>query len=177
MTAVPLLCLLALGAGPEEGVPLVEISSSDEGEGVTPREIAQLEDAIAMAFHSERLHVETRRQRLSRTPPQVFWQAQALQACANPRWAKARVLRCVQAITVPHPPLRAVRLTRATHQLRISRAVNAEGELIAMSLTTLGRNADDVVARRQLPPGATPTDRRATALELASEVLGPLRTP
>lgn len=161
----------------DDQVPLVEISSAgaDEGEGVTPREIQQLEDAVALAFNSERLHVETRRQRLSRTPPQVYWHQEALQACANPRWPKGRVVKCIQAISFPNPPLKAPRLLRATHLLRISRAVNADGETLALSLNQLGKNAAETVAKRQLDNGATVTDRRAAALDMATELLGPLR--
>jgi hypothetical protein len=175
---VTLACLQAAPMTAEDDVvPLVEISSNgaEEGEGVTPREIQALEDAVALAFNSDRLHVETRRQRLSRTPPQVYWHQEALQACARPRWPKGRVVKCIKDITFPNPPLKAPRLLRATHLLRISRALNPDGEILALSLNQLGKNSAETVAKRQLDKTANPTDRRAAALDMATELLGPLR--
>ena len=160
---------------PEEPVLLVEVSSGDEGNGVTPKEIAALEDTVALGFNSEFLRVETRRQRQSRVPPQVYWHQEALLSCANPRWIKARVIKCIQGIAFPYPAPKQPRLLRATHLLRISRAVTPEAEILALSLTPLGKNAVDQVERRELDRNATPADRRAVVLEMASKLLGPLR--
>jgi len=169
---LPLLLFLASQLPP---VPLVEVTAAETNASHVSKDMAQVEDAIALGFNTESLHVETRRQRLTRTPPAVYFHQQALQACASPYWPKERVLQCVQRIPFPNPVLRPPRFIRATHVLRVYRKPADEGDLLVMSLQTLGSKADETVVRRTLPKDATPSERRTTALAMAGELLGPLR--
>lgn len=164
------LLLAVLGQAPS--VPLVEVMTTETID--TPREAAAIEDAIAIGFNSDELHVETRRQRLTRTPPAVYFHQQALQACANPYWPKVRVLKCVEKIQFPGP-LKSPKFIRATHILRISHARTDEGELMVMTLQTLGAPGDEQVVRRTLPRDAGPVERKGTALAMAGELVQSIR--
>lgn len=168
-------------AQPQPGIPtpamLVEVGSAEEREGWSPRDLQPLEDAIAQAFDGLSMRVETRRSRLSRTPPAIYAHAQALQGCANPRWTRARVTQCIQSLQWPNPMPRRPTPQRATHLLRISRGHSTEGLILALTLTRLGKDPSESVARRQLGTDASPGEQRTAVLDMASELLAPLLPP
>ena len=103
-----LVLSVAAAGGADDAVLLVEVSSGEEGNGTTPREIAAREDAVALGFNSEFMRVETRRQRQSRVPPQVYWHQEALLA----RVHDATPVRC--ATRLEDDGLLAVQALRST---------------------------------------------------------------
>lgn len=166
---------VALGtAQPPDTSPLVEVSAVEGDAASTPRDMVVLEDAIALAFTDEALRVETKRQRAARIPTAVHMHAEELNACANPTWPKARVLACVEGLKFPTATTRPTKFKKVTHMLRIARKRDRKEEILALSLATVGRQGDEHVLKRTLPRDASPDERRAAALEMASSLLAGL---
>jgi hypothetical protein len=178
MNALAVLSLVGAGAAAQvildTPVYLVEVNSSLEGGSATLREMAALEDAVAAAYNSDDVLVETRRQRLAQTPANVHAHVQALAECANPQWSKARVLGCVRTLTFPSPLPKQLRFVRATHVMRISHQASPGGDLLVLSLAALGPEGRDHILQRQLPVGASPTLRRTVVLDMAADLLNTL---
>ncbi|MEW5853094.1 MAG: hypothetical protein AB2A00_30200 [Myxococcota bacterium] len=171
---VVLLCQSVM-AQEDKPLALVEVSSVEGDEAATPREMVQVEDAIAIAYTNDLIRVETKRQRIARIPYSIYMHAQELNACANPTWPKQRVLNCVDSLKWPNPMPKQPRLSRITHTLRIARQKSKEGETLAVSFSAVGTGEEETVVRRTLPKDATQEERKAAALEMAAEVLAPLR--
>lgn len=167
--------LLASLAAEAAGELLVEVSSVEGDDGTTPRDMAALEDAIVAAFNQGGLKVESRRQRVSRIPYSVYIHAEELTACANPTWSRQRVLACVDNLAFPVPTPHPPAFTRVTHLLRLARQRGKAGETLVLSLAPVGSEGKDKVSQRVLPKDATANERRTTALDMAAELLAPLR--
>lgn len=168
---------LALGVAPTQlpEVPLVEVGSADEREGWSPHEMQPLEDAVVLAFNGPRLHLETRRSRISRSPPAIYVHAQALQGCANPHWPKTRVIQCVRSLNFPRPHPRRPQIRRATHLLRLGRRLTSDGVLLFVTLASLGRDTTETQESRLLGPDASAGEERTALLELAGTLLRTVR--
>jgi hypothetical protein len=153
---------------------LVEVSSVEGDVAVTPRDLVALEDALALAFTTDALRVETKRQRAARIPAAVSLHAEELNACADPGWPKARVLACVESLSFPAVTSRPARFRKITHVLRMARRRDRDGETLALSLSTVGRQGDEQVLKQKLPRNAPPEERRAAVVEMAGLLLSGL---